>query len=908
MNEEEALKLLKLKPQMWKIGKSTGEQLWMREYTVWYIFKKLTDLKIFPQLEKEKQELLEISCLVHDLKKGTPWNQMILSSEADSDKIINKYVDWWAKKSVRIDEKEFNLRNRLFKSGRTDHQIETERDYEYFLKPDLELAARGEKLAFENTEEKSRAIFDIIKHHFIKEEDISKSALAGLGNYILLLKHCDHLASMEDIDARTINEFRKINKFGRQIFDLTYFTVSREFGPSTALIFDELLKAYKKKGWTPLLYFEDGVVFVSKDKKEALNKEEFIKHMSEHFTIKYLESSPVQYRRETLLVGIAKDHPQKFLVAHKDRIVGDLDRSEAGSTFFKILMELLTNGGYKNERIRKEYPVLDVLFGLTGGTRGIPLAGKKWKEDKNEDLPKQENGKVDKRASINYIFNSVSLEEVVPKELCNKISATTSALNKYSSEELFRILDEIADVFDQKTERDKGIKQYLKDIISLEEEKDFREIVRKRFEEYKKYKRKPSEKEGGVCDICGCTVTQRPSSDFVDIQTFTQTKAEPRVPRKVCPFCDYDNSVMRQGLGNYVPINARMHSKIPLKFRDQIKEIINALKNGLNRIQEIENLEKKWGFLLPPVDVFTGESEYEVTDIVSVEDGIGSIFRLERKNKKGFSPKDYRVKYEPLYHVLNLLGFNISIGAEEQYGLFGEDVITKEEDYNKSLAVILLSSTLYFRQENKKKFKQKRYIFAKELLEKSPSVAIRYAFAEERIRGKNKSELKMDEKLTPKFFDFLYKSGIMLFRIKWGEYRMKDLLKDAAFFADRDWGIPHFCVELKERKEWSKTENITRHKAAKPVSDALNEMLKGGDEGAFERAVAAFMRNLAKKIGEEERDTQKEFVKRSADILEKFWELRKADISEFIRAKNALTSTIFVFTRYENLKEVIKNE
>ena len=192
--------------------------------------------------------------------------------------------------------------------------------------------------------------------------------------------------------------------------------------------------------------------------------------------------------------------------------------------------------------------------------------------------------------------------------------------------------------------------------------------------------------------------------------------------------------------------------------------------------------------------------------------------------------------------------------------------------------------------------KQKKYIFAKNLLEQSPSVALRFV----------SESPKLNEKLVRKFFDFLYKSEIMLFRIKWGEYRMKDLLKGAAFFADRDWGIPHFCVEPMDRgKFWG---DISRHKAAKPVSDALNEMLKGGDEGAFERAVAAFMRNLAKMIPAEEKERQNEFVAGSVEILKKFWELRKENISEFIRAKNALTSTIFVFTRYENLKEVIKNE
>ena len=352
---------------------------------------------------------------------------------------------------------------------------------------------------------------------------------------------------------------------------------------------------------------------------------------------------------------------------------------------------------------------------------------------------------------------------------------------------------------------------------------------------------------------------------------------------------------MRKDLGrNNLRIYVRLESKIPelMKLYPALDRLITALKNGLRSPRDIMTLEEREEFKDLPfpkrVNIpIAKKDNKEVKEVISTERG--TLFKIEEIAIKKFSPKDYNAKYVPLYHISNLLGFSTNIGTEEQEGLFGEAIITTESAYYKSLAVILLANIL--------DKKQKKYLFAKNLLEQSPSVALRAVSESPRI----------NEKLARRFFDFMYRSGIILFESKGGRYGMKDLLKDAAFFADRNLGIPHFCVEPEERYDWRNPRNITRHKAAKPVSDALNEMLKGGDEGALERAVAAFMRNLAKKIGEEEKDKQTVFVERSADILKKFWDLRKEDISEFIREKNALTSTIFVFTRYENLKEVIKD-
>ena len=134
-------------------------------------------------------------------------------------------------------------------------------------------------MPFKITEKRTRAIFDLIKHHFLKENDISQSGQPGFGNYLHILKLCDRLASMEKVDIKTINELRNINRLGRQIFDVTYFTISRQFGPFSALASDILVKSYKSNGWHPLLYLEDGSVLVAKGKGSLPDKGQILKDL-----------------------------------------------------------------------------------------------------------------------------------------------------------------------------------------------------------------------------------------------------------------------------------------------------------------------------------------------------------------------------------------------------------------------------------------------------------------------------------------------------------------------------------------------------------------------------------------------------------------------------------------------------
>lgn len=888
MDKENALRILRY--QLWKIGKSNGEQLWAHEYSVWHLFNQLMNARVFPLLDPLERKIMEVACLVHDYKKSTPWNQEILKRNTDIDNLVELYKEWWKKKRVVIRKSELDSVRKLFNKGKTDHQIESDRDKEFFLIPYLKKIKKKDLITFELSEENVNAIFDIIKHHFLKGKDISKSNFPGFGNYILLLKYCDQLASMEHIDVNTIDRLRQVNTIGRKLFDLTYVTISRDFGPSTCLILNKIIEIYEENNWVPLLIYEDGCIFVGNG-VEIPDKEFLTKRVCDKFFEEYMKVQPISLGPKTNFVGVSKDHPLMFIESHKEKLISNLNKSYAPNTFFKLLTEILEVKS--NCKIRKDYPVLDVLVSLTGGNRGIPEAVKKWLELRKEELPKKEDGKVDKSPALEHIFNNVATDEIIPSKLLKKLDIESKKLKEYQSEELYKILTGLAGLFDKDTERDIGIKSYLNEVISLEEEINFRKVALERFDAYKRYKGHPRNPKG-VCEICGSTVTGKAGSDFTTIQAFTQIKADPNIPRQVCPLCAYDNSLLRQGLGNGVPIYLKIYSKISPAFEKTTWEnIIKPLKDGVIRPQSISDMADVFGIPFPKVPLLLGKSDYEITDIASTKTGNETIFRLESKKKKDFSPKDYKAKYRSLYHIMNLLGFEVSIGAEEQVGLFGEEEITTRENYNKSLATILLSSIM--------DKSQKKYIFAENLLNNSPSVALK--FVAETQKGKN--FLKMKEDFAISFFEFLYNSGIELYKLDGGAYKMDDLLKDAEFFAE---GIPKYC-----EWDWSKwNKSYSRHMATKPVSQALNEILQGR---SFDMAFTKFMSNIRTNISKDKEKSEKatidvndlaKFVEGTKNRLMKYYELRGQNISSFIRAKNALTSAIFVFTRYDKLKEVVK--
>jgi hypothetical protein len=132
------------------------------------------------------------------------------------------------------------------------------------------------------------------------------------------------------------------------------------------------------------------------------------------------------------------------------------------------------------------------------------------------------------------------------------------------------------------------------------------------------------------------------------------------------------------------------------------------------------------------------------------------------------------------------------------------------------------------------------------------------------------------------------------------EITFESIFKDAFLLADKDKGIPHFCVEPEERKKF--WQNLTKHSASKPISQALNAIMSNR---SFDEIMERFLRNLTIKIPENEKESLNEFVKNVKEMLKKYHELRQKNISEFLKAKNSLISAIYILTRYPNLKEVL---
>jgi len=130
--------------------------------------------------------------------------------------------------------------------------------------------------------------------------------------------------------------------------------------------------------------------------------------------------------------------------------------------------------------------------------------------------------------------------------------------------------------------------------------------------------------------------------------------------------------------------------------------------------------------------------------------------------------------------------------------------------------------------------------------------------------------------------------------------QIEGLLKDAAFLADKDKGIPRFCVEPEKRGDFWR--NLSKHTATKPINQALNAIMTNR---SFDEVMERFLRNLSVKIPKEESKELKMFIAETRKILKKYHEIRKSNVSEFIKAKNSLLSAIFVLTRYSELKKEV---
>lgn len=842
-----------LRPQFEYLAKSYGEVLWLHSFAVWSILSKLAAR--IPRFTDHDRLLLEIAALIHDIGKMRTKSQEILSGE----------------------------RKGTLKHTATKEEI---RDYLIpFIADDL--------LKIEDKE--MDKIWEFALHHHISEDQQKEAKTPAFGIYAEVVRYADWLSSMERLDMATI---RQIQNGLEGVCKLTVFTVGRFPSPSTYHLLQEAAEKYRANGWEILTILDDSVLFVGDTVSIIPSKRSMIDDFVNQIIRKSFEGASIRnkYMRYEILSGKAKDDPCGFLKSREDFYKEKLGDIETGPVlFFRTLMDLYENANKITNKIRKQFPIISILR-AAGGTRSIVTAKQEWNKKRQND--KQNKEWPSTNALIVDIFNNVALGEI----LSDSDFVGDKYLRDMMPNELFDVLLHTARKWFLGTEGS-TLHDNILNIISMEEEIDFEGFAKNIFQRYKNYKetRRPT---NALCEQCGFPVpaVATASLNFPKSSGFSQInpRAESDAPRVVCPLCIFDATKERKDLSaTKSQVYARAVSRIPELWQlyGDVRKRIDRLRQSLTNVSEIKQLsETEFSDLpLPSHFMIPIQNKYKetMTDI-PLHTERGTLFPIERVSND-VSPKDLRAKYLAFYALLNMLGLEVHMGLEEQEGLFGEKVFEKRKSdwqslYYEGIINVLLAGTIN---------KNNKYIFAQDLLEKSPSIVL-----------SKLEDAKIKKDVLEKVITFIIRSSLNIADLKGGTYTMKEILTDAAFFAE--W-VPKFFWSTKDYESWRT--GGSKYVVTKPVDRVLNGLLQGD---GFEEAFAKFLSGLKEDIS---RDKTKEGSKATVDVKDleafaikarkifyRYAELRKANITKFIQAKNGLRSAIYIVKRYENLKEVIKNE
>jgi len=860
MEYETVIKILD--PQFGYWAKSNGELLYTHHFAVWSIFKKLSGF--CPSLDDKEKEDVEIACLVHDIGKMRDENQQKLKNNEDQ----------------------------------VSHRIEEQDLKEYFHKVEI----LNEILS----DERIKRIRDIVHaHHGVAEHDLMETTTPGASFFTNLLRTADYIASMEAISLETLSRLRDLY---RDKIDFTYFSFSRFASPTTFMVVDILIKSYTEKGWQLIRTFENGALFVSQPKTALPEKGDCLEKIHEEVvknSLSLQKPFPDKYRGDFLTL-LSKKYPDAFLGCNKERVLDALGTTDKKAVvFFKLARDILSARGLIPKDLTKNLregkindPWILGIIESANSTRAHKYSKELYKKFTKKEPPEKVN-----RQMIDPLFDIALVENLFPSNLALPVDSKTR-LSTLKPTELFEILTAVAKPQGEKQKSD--LMDYLSACISMDEETDFRKLAKESFKRYCSYK-KTADAEKGVCEICGCPISQkmqRALNPSKASEAFSQIKAKYDY-RAICPLCGLDNLILREGVGmNQNRVYLRLETKVPdiLLHHQEIERLIALVAAGIINPRNIVKFKERPELCnLPfperieiPIGTDRDAKKFTKKPIMQTDNGV--LFIIGRDIPvEDYSPKDLKVKYEPLYHIMKYLGFKVSIGAEEQDGLFGEDVLTDEkgENYYLSLATILLANIIGKTQ--------KQFIFARNLILNSPSTTLMSLADMQEDKEKRKMfSREQFELYTARLIRALKMANVKILTSKGGALTMDGLLKDAAFFADRDKGIPYFCVEPEERGNFWK--DLTKHKAGKPVAQALDAIMSGL---AFDIVMERFMRNLSVKIEKEKQGELKDFIDKTREILKRYYELRQSDLSGFLKAKNSLLSAIFILTRYQNIKEVV---
>lgn len=797
-----------------------------------------------PRFTKHERLLMEIAALVHDIGKRRGSNQQVLIKE----------------------------------KGKTKHTATKEEIEEYLLNTGV----------IDLTQNDINTIWEFALHHYVSNKYLKEAQTPAFDIYAEVIRYADWLSSMSHLDISLINQLKSDLE---GICAITIFGVGRFPSPTTYQLLDIAIEKYKNLSWEPLVILDDGIVFIGDIETPLPTREGIAKDFLDLMMQKTFEGHNIKntFFRYEILSGRAKNDPYSFLLIHKDFYEDKLGDSEDGPVlFFRTLIDLYKNAN-KLDKARKKLAVIDILA-KAGGPNSITQARKKWNE-----LIGVEKSWRSVNDFLRDVFDKITLKEILYQtEFVNN-----QPLKEMTPTELFEILLAKAQEWFPQGEESK-FKTVMSSLICMEEKTDFTKIAQDALERYKKYKRtrRPNQ---SLCEQCGIPVPveARESLNFPSSTGFSQINPRPEsdAPRVVCPFCVFDATILRRGISsNWTQVYARIISRVPELWQlyKNLEEFIKRLTFSLKNVYEIKQLrETEFTDLpLPPCfEIPIPKNIGEIRTGIPRHTERGILFPLERIKDRNF--KNLRAKYLAFYAILNLMGLETHLGLEEQEGLFGEKVfghgVNWESLYYKGLVIIILA-----RYINKK---MNKYVYAQSLLEKSPSLVL-----------SKLESAKLKPSLLDKVINFLAKSGLNICEMKGGGYSMKELLSDAAFFAE--W-IPKFFWTSKDFESWRK--GTPKYVITKPVDKMLNPLLQGDD---FEQAFGNFLSGLKDDIsGDKTKPNSKAtvdvhdlktFVEKSKQIFKRYADLRNTNVSKFIHAKNGLRSAIYILKKYENLKEVIK--
>lgn len=859
-----------LRPQ-WAGGhwaKSSGALLWAHHFAVWNVGTKIA--RRVPSLDEHEFRLLELAFLTHDIGKLRPACQERLHAG----------------------------------TAPGDHKLQLEELHNYLSTT----PASGPAL----DETDIRTVWEIaVTHHSVSDEDIATQLSGRIGLFVRLLRTADWIASMDSVDYETL---ARLQEFYRGRIAITYYEFSRFPSPTSYLFVRVALERYRQLGWEPLVVFPAAAVFAGDADLARPSRSEMAGDLERAVISESLalqRAVPLGYTGDFLTL-LSKQYPDLFLEAQKPAIIEKLGSdTDRAVVFQKLTRDILSARNQIDQQARDSCPIL-ALVESSNSTSAHPKAKEKYQEVYGVPPPDKVN-----RDMLDPLFSRSRFRDLIPPKVAIPVDPE-KPMREATAEELFSVLTAIASPPSGQEPAASHLARYIENSLVMEEDIDFAAAAREIFDRYKAYKR-TSDAEKGACERCACPVTAKmqPGLNFATApQAFSQIKPKYQY-RAVCPLCGFDNLVVRSGVrSGKSRIYARIETKVPDLLRNMagLEALVNKVASGVRRPRRFVPLSQAPELAQLPfpsrLHIPLSDDDPDRTIPVSIPLNERGLLIPIGYTDTSRGPRDLRAEFEPLYHVLRFLGFQVSLGTEEQNGLFGLPVDSGPRSYLRSLAVVLLANIV--------DKKSNHYIFAAQLIDHSPSVALAHAAGD----GRDKFGLRGD--LMSNFLDYLIQADVPVTSQK-GGIGMASLLADAALLApslvdaeqapdvEEPEGLedePEEAVPQKKKRwggiwsfcEHKPGEKLTKHSATKPISQALDELMLGR---GTDIAMNKFLQHISVRIPAARAADLEAFVAGVRDIIVKAEGIRVSNITDFLRYKNGLLSAVFMFTRYPNLKTVL---